>query len=118
MVQSMEARQPLAVHQRRSILRQIVHTDVLESFLAARFLKTKARGPSCMHANSQPCPACSSHTGMREHVLHCKASCQLQTLTQPDPQCLCRGLASRAARRCCQACTRLLLSWPQLALNR
>ena len=43
MVQRMEAPAALSPQQRGSILRQIVHTDVLERFLAAKFPKTKVR---------------------------------------------------------------------------
>ena len=50
LVQRMEAQEALPAELRRSILRQVVHTDVLEHFLAAKFPKTKA-----VPASSQAC---------------------------------------------------------------
>ena len=45
MVQRMEAPQALRAPQQRELLRQIIHTDVLERFLAAKFPKSKACPP-------------------------------------------------------------------------
>lgn len=46
-VQHMEAPHSLAADQQKELLRQIIHTDVLEQCLAAKFPKSKVRLMFC-----------------------------------------------------------------------